>query len=186
MACQGVPEIELDDSYFERFSDTVPVTLRPYDPVVDDLVRRYVRGLRKWLGPEPEIEHRGATALHMLGKGEIDLYVRVDRAEFQAVYDRLQAALGEPGSLEPHRARFNDEIEGIEVEVQLVDRAHPEECAGRAFFRYLQAHPEAVEAYAAVKRKYASISRRAYYRAKYRFVRAILAEARAVDRDSAR
>jgi GrpB-like predicted nucleotidyltransferase (UPF0157 family) len=174
-----VTDIELDDSYFNRFSDTVPVTLHPYDPAVEDLVRRYVRGLRDVVGPGPEIEHRGATALHMLGKGEIDLYVRVDRAAFQAAYDRLRAALGEPGSLEPHRARFNDEIDGTEVEVQLVDRDHPEERAGRAFFLYLQAHPEAVEAYAALKRRYAPISRRAYYRAKYRFVRAILAQARA-------
>ena len=170
-------EIELDDSYFERFSDTRPVSLRPYDPAVEELVQRYVRRLRALVGPEPEIEHRGATALHMLGKGEIDLYVRVDGAAFQAVYDRLRAALGEAGSLEPHRARFNDEIDGVEVEVQLVDRDHPEERAGRAFFHYLQAHPEAVEAYAAVKRQYAPISRRAYYRAKYGFVRAILAQA---------
>jgi GrpB-like predicted nucleotidyltransferase (UPF0157 family) len=172
-----VTDIELDDSYLNRFSDTVPVTLHPYDPAVEDLVRRYVRGLRDVVGPGPEIEHRGATALHMLGKG--DLSARVDRAAFQAAYARLRAALGEPGSLEPHRARFNDEIDGTEVEVQLVDRDHPEERAGRAFFLYLQAHPEAVEAYAALKRRYAPISRRAYYRAKYRFVRAILAQARA-------
>ena len=104
-------DIELDDSYFERFSDSVPVTLRPYDPAVGGLVRRYVRGLRDRVGPEPEIEHRGATALHMLGKGEIDLHVRVAQAGFRAVYRRLRAALGEPGSLEPHRARFNDEID---------------------------------------------------------------------------
>lgn len=103
--------IELDDSCFERFSDTEPVTLRPYDPAVGGLVRRYVRGLRDRVGPEPEIEHRGATALHMLGKGEIALYVRVDRAGFQAVVRRLRAALGGPGSLEPHRARLNDEID---------------------------------------------------------------------------
>jgi len=178
-----VTDIELDESYFERFSDTVPVTLHPYDPAVEDLVRRYVRGLRDLVGPEPEIEHRGATALHMLGKGEIDLYVRVDRAAFQAVYDPLHAALGEPGSLEPHRARFNDEIDGTEVEVQLVDRDHPEERAGRIFFFCLQAHPDAVEAYAALKRQYAPVSRRAYYRAKYHFVRAILAQARADEGD---
>jgi GrpB-like predicted nucleotidyltransferase (UPF0157 family) len=181
MARQNVAGIELDDSYFERFSDTQPVTLRPYDPAVEDLVRRYVCDLREIVGPESEIEHRGATALHILGKGEIDLYVRVDRAGFQAVYRRLQAALGEPGSLEPHRARFNDEIDGLEVEVQLVDREHPEERAGRACFHYLQAHPGAVEAYAAVKRTYAPVSRRAYYRAKYRFMRAILARAEAPD-----
>jgi hypothetical protein len=106
-----VADIELDDSYFERFSDTEPVTLRPYDPAVGGLVRRYVCDLREIVGPEPEIEHRGATALHMLGKGEIDLHVRVDGAGFQAVYRRLRAALGGPGSLEPHRARFNDEID---------------------------------------------------------------------------
>ena len=175
MASQNVGYVELDETYFERFSDTTPVLLRPYDPAVEDLVRRYVCDLRELVGPEPEIEHRGATALHMCGKGEIDLYVRVDRAEFQAVYRRLQAALGEPGSLEPHRARFNDELDGVEVEVQLVDREHPEERAGRACFHYLQAHPGAVGAYAAVKRTYAPISRRAYYLAKYHFMRAILA-----------
>jgi GrpB-like predicted nucleotidyltransferase (UPF0157 family) len=183
VACPDEAGIELDDSYFERFSDTVPVALQPYDPAVEGLVRRYVRRLRETVGPEPEIEHRGATALHMLGKGEIDLYVRVDRAAFQAAYDRLLAALGEPGSLEPHRARFNDQIDGVEVEVQLVDRDHPEERAGRAFFCYLQAHPDAVAAYAALKRRYAPISRRAYYRAKYGFVRAILAQA-AADEDA--
>jgi len=142
-----VTEIELDDSYFERFSDTVPVALHRYDPAVEHLVQRYVRCLRDLVGPGPEIEHRGATALHMLGKGEIDLYVRVDRAAFQAACERLRAALGEPGSLEPHRARFNDQIDGTEVEVQLVDRDHSEERAGRTFFFYLQAHPDAVEAY---------------------------------------
>ena len=62
--------------------------------------------------------------------------------------------------------------------------AYQAEYAERAFFHHLQTHPEAVEAYAALKRQYAPVSRRATYQAKYRFVRAILARARAAEGDS--
>ena len=168
---------ELDDTYFERFSDTELVVLVPYDPALETLAQRYMARLREMVGPGPDIEHRGATALRIIGKGELDLYVRADVELFPSVLDTLQAALGAPGSLEPHRARFNDQVEGIEVEVMLVDKDHPEELAGRLVFHYLQAQPEAAEAYAEVKRRYASISRREYYRQKHRFLRSILKRA---------
>jgi GrpB-like predicted nucleotidyltransferase (UPF0157 family) len=170
--------IELDDRYFERFSDTAVVELVPYDPALEVLAQRYIARLRDTVGPVPEIEHRGATALHMVGKGEIDLYVRVNESEFAEAFAALETVLGPPGSLQPHRARFNDEFDGIEVEVMLVEKDHPEERAGRRFFHYLQTHPEAVAAYAEVKRRYAPVSRREYYRQKHRFVCSILERAR--------
>jgi GrpB-like predicted nucleotidyltransferase (UPF0157 family) len=169
--------IELDQAYFERFSDTQPVRLVPYDPALEGTARAYMARLREIVGPGPEIEHRGATALHMIGKGELDLYVRVEASQFGAVFKVLEAALGAPGSLEPHRARFNDRAGGVEIEVMLVDRDHPEERTGRLFFQYLQSHPEQVAAYAELKRRWAPVSRREYYRQKYQFVRSILEQA---------
>jgi len=169
--------IELDDSYFERFSDTTPVELVPYDPALEELAQRYATKLRRWVGKGPEIEHRGATALRMIGKGEIDLYVRVEAAQFLPILQVLQAALGTPGSLEPHRARFNDDFEQVEIEVMLVQADHPEERAGQLFFQYMQAHPALIAEYAQVKRRYASVSRREYYRQKYRFICSVMARA---------
>jgi GrpB-like predicted nucleotidyltransferase (UPF0157 family) len=166
--------IELDECYFERFSDTTPVELVPYDPALEELAQRYTTRLRRWVGEGPEIEHRGATALRMIGKGEIDLYVRVEAGRFRPILQALQAALGPPGSLEPHRARFSDEFEQVEIEVMLVQADHPEERAGQLFFRYMQARPALIAEYAQVKRRYAPVSRREYYQQKYRFIRSVL------------
>ena len=176
--------IEPDDSYFERFSDTTPAELVPYDPAVEELAQRYVTHLRRWIGEGPEIEHRGATALRMIGKGEIDLYVRVEASQFLPVLRALQATLGPPGSLEPHRARFNDAFEQVEIEVMLVQADHPEERAGQLFFQYMQAHPALIAEYAQVKQRYAPVSRREYYRQKYRFIRSVVERAtEAMDRE---
>jgi len=76
--------------------------------------------------------------------------------------------------VEELRARFNSIYKGIDVEIILIHKNHPDEIEGRKFFNYLKTHPEALKEYERVKKKYAQVSEREYYLQKDKFIKKIL------------
>jgi GrpB-like predicted nucleotidyltransferase (UPF0157 family) len=130
--------------------------------------------LLQFLGKGAEIEHRGASALGISGKGEVDIYVRVTPLQFKYFLKKLTNLYGTPGSLEEARARFNQIYRGVEFEIMLVHKDSPDEIEGRIFFNYLKTHPQALKEYEQIKKKYAKVSKREYYIQKDKFIRKIL------------
>jgi len=160
--------------WFDKFSTTRKVKILPPNPILNELGGEFLDYLRKLLGKDIEIERRGASTLGILGKGEMDIYVRVFPEQFSRCLKILKEKYGEPGGVEELRARFNSFYKGIEAEIILIYKNHPDEIEGRKFFNYLKTHPEALKKYEMTKKKYAQVSEREYYIQKDKFIKKIL------------
>lgn len=160
--------------WFDKFSTTEKVKILPPNPRLNQIGEEFLDYLRNLLGKDIEIERRGASTLGISGKGEMDIYVRVLPEQFSKCLKILKKKYGEPGRIEELRARFNSKYEGIDVEIILINKDHPDEIEGRKFFSYLKTHPESLKEYEVVKKKSAQISEREYYLQKDKFIRKIL------------
>ena len=160
--------------WFDKFSTTEKVKILPPNPRLNELGEEFLDFLTHLLGKDIEIERRGASTLGISGKGEMDIYVRVFPEQFSRCLKILKEKYGKPGGVEELRARFNSIYKGIEVEIILIHKDHPDEIEGRKFFNYLKTHPEALKEYERVKKKYAQVSEREYYLQKDKFIKKIL------------
>ncbi len=94
------------------------------------------------------IEHVGGTSLNTpSGKGDIDIYLSYRSKKEQ---NKLKAVLniifGKPAKVTPTRIRYNAFIDGIEVELQLIDKKSSDTAV--ALRDYLNAHPIEAKRYA--------------------------------------
>ncbi|MBU3913869.1 MAG: GrpB family protein [Nanoarchaeota archaeon] len=161
--------------WFDKFSATEKVKILPHNPKIHEIAEEFIKSLHKLIGKKIEIERRGASTLGISGKGEIDLYVRVFPEQFSRCLRLLKERFGEPQGVESgRRARFNYFERGIEIEIILIHKDHPDEIEGRKFFNYLKMHPKALKEYERVKKKYAQISEREYYLQKAKFIAEII------------
>ncbi len=164
--------------WFMKFSNTKKVEINPYNHGILKSVKKFENKIIKILGNCAEIEHRGASALGIAGKGEVDFYVRVAKKDFDLCLKKLTKFFGSPDKLEKLRARFNRTYTGIEFEIILIYKNHIDEITGRLFFNYLKEHPKELRKYEELKKKYAKVSEKEYYIQKDKFIRRILKLAR--------
>jgi hypothetical protein len=69
------------------------------------------------------ISLRGSTFLGISGQGEVDLYIPIAKKYFNNYLAKLIKYLGEPGSIyELRRARFIKYIDGIKIEIFLINK----------------------------------------------------------------
>jgi GrpB-like predicted nucleotidyltransferase (UPF0157 family) len=160
---------------FLRFKET-PVKCEPFDPRALELYEIYRARVRDWLGPDAYIELRGSTALGLPGKGELDISViAADVAEFRRIREKLLAVFGTAGSDEPEFVRFDDALEGREIELMIKLAGSEGERLEQGVLERLRSDPRARERYVELKQRYA-YSKREYYRQKERFFGELLAE----------
>jgi GrpB-like predicted nucleotidyltransferase (UPF0157 family) len=153
---------------FLRFKET-PVECAPFDPRALELYESYRARVADWLGAEARIELRGSTALGLPGKGELDITVlAADADEFRRIREKLLAVFGAAGSDEPEFVRFDDALEGREIELMIKLAGSEGERREQAVLERLRSDPQARERYVALKQRYA-YSKREYYRQKDRF-----------------
>lgn len=71
-----------------------------------------------------KIEHVGGTSLRVpAGKGDIDIYLAYnDEREKKSLQSILKKLFGKPAKITDPRIRFNFFVDGVEVELQLIDK----------------------------------------------------------------
>jgi len=165
--------------WFMKFSDVKKVDIAPFNPNHVVLAEAYIRKLQKTIGGNVEIEHRGATALGISGKGEIDLDVRAPSNRFDSILKKMMDHhFPEQGKIEHNRVRFNDKYRGIIIEIQLVRKGSVIDRDDTTVFNYLNDHPRTLKQYEKLKIKYSNTSKREYYVQKDKFYRRIIKKAK--------
>ena len=161
----------MPDSYFEKFS-TNPVSVKPFDPKSKLIAKEYIVLLRNFLkGYRVEILHRGSTAFGISGKGDVEIGIYPSETDWQSVIETLKNYFGELGNIEDDYARFNTEEDGYEIEIILQKGEAAK--VDVALTNYFMIHPELLNEYEGVKKKYA-YSKREYQIQKDKFLRKVV------------
>lgn len=162
-----------------------PVHIRPERELrasVAAAVREHSRRIRVRL-PGAEIEHVGSTSIPgALTKGDLDLLVRVDDAEFAAAVVELRElyAVHQPENWTPTYASFVDPTAADPpVGVQLAVRGSADDLLFAPFRQALIDDPALLRAYNELKRAYDGADYERYTDVKGAFVGAVLARVRA-------
>ncbi len=167
-----------DRDWLNHLSDTNYVKIVPFDPYVKQIFENQKKEIKKYLRNAP-VEHKGATSLGISGKGDIDIYIPVNKDKFDYYFNKLIKILGEPGSIYPYeRIRWNKVKEGFEIEIFLMNKAHPAWIRSVVFEEYLKTHKEDLENYRKLKEELSGVSTREYYRRKIEFINVVLKKAR--------
>jgi GrpB-like predicted nucleotidyltransferase (UPF0157 family) len=167
----GLPEFS--KGYFERFS-TEPVTIKPFDPQSRVVARKYKDRLERLLEPYGlKAAHRGSTYFGICGKGEVELGIYPKNEDWYRVVVAMINYYKAIGNLDNEYARFNDSLNGFEIEVILMT-GHSA-IVDRKLNEYLNTRPNLLKEYETVKSKYA-FSKREYMTEKDKFLRKVIAE----------
>ncbi len=171
---------KVQQEWLQHLSDIKPVKVVLYNPKSKDIFISQKAQLKTLLGGEFEIVHMGATALGISGKGDVDIYIPVEEAQFDSTMIKLQTVLGYPGShYHLERVRWNLVVDNIEVEILLMNKKNETWVKMVAFETYLRTHPEALNSYQKLKEEAEGQSTREYYRRKLIFMNEVLEKVKA-------
>lgn len=160
--------------WLDHLSGEDVIHIIPYDPKTKEVFKIIKAELIKILG-NVRISHRGSTAMRISGQGEIDLYIPVSKKDFNNFVVKLSKYLGNPGSLyELERARFVKYIDGIKVEIFVINKNSSNWTMGVKFEKYLKNNPKALSEYERLKNKADGLSVKGYYTLKTVFINKIL------------
>jgi len=159
--------------YWLKF-ETKPVIISDYDPRSTNIAKKYIQNISQILTDYPidAIYHRGSTALQISGKGDIEIGI-IPQADywFDTIVFLSQHFRG-LGNLDDDYCRFNDNIDGYDIEIILMKgyTAHLDQ----KLHEFLSSRPEFLREYEQVKQANA-YSQREYNRQKDTFFRKIIA-----------
>jgi hypothetical protein len=91
------------EKWIAHLSDESKVRIVPFDPSAEEKFKRVRQKLRDALGTDLPVLHRGATSLGISGQDEIDIYIPMPPARFDALVEQLRGILGEPQESIPAR-----------------------------------------------------------------------------------
>lgn len=162
--------------WLDHLSDTKTISIVPYNPKTKDFFKKIKSELIKILG-NVRISHRGSTALKISGQGEIDLYVPAAKKDFYIYVNKISEHFGKPGSLyEFKRARFVKYLDGIKIEIFVINKNDSGWRDSIKFEKYLKNNPEALSEYEKLKSKADGFSVKKYYTLKTIFINKILSK----------
>lgn len=160
--------------WLDHLSDTKKIAIVPYNPKTKEVFKIIKAELIKILG-KVQILHRGSTALKISGQGEIDLYIPVNKKDFDNYVRKLSKYFGEPGSLyKLERARFVKYIDNIKIEIFVINKNNSGWKTSVKFEKYLKGNPQTLAEYERLKSKANGQSIRKYYTLKTIFINKIL------------
>lgn len=156
--------------WLDHLDDNNQIDNFPYNPKTRVIFNTIKKDLVKILG-KVRISHRGSTALKISGQGEIDLYIPVNKKDFNKFLKILIGYLGKPGSVYGlERARFVRYIDDIKIEIFLINK----NCEGWKncikFENYLKKNPKHLTKYEKLKQANSGVSTKKYYTAKTIFI----------------
>ena len=153
---------------------TEKVKIISYNPKVKLVFEKAKKEIKEILG-EVKVKHCGATSLGISGQGEIDLYIPVSKNFFNEYLEKLIKHFGKVGSVYPlRRARFVKYIEGIKIEMFLINKESDDWKNCVKFENYLKRHPKALEEYKKLKERSSELAVQEYYRKKLEFINKII------------
>ena len=168
---------EDQERWVMHLSDEDAIVIIPWDPTAQAKFEQVRETIRAALGADARVEHRGATSLGISGQDEIDVYVPVPPEAFDLTVARLREVFGEPGSHYPmRRAHFVTFVDGKHVDVFAINDQDDGLLLGLAFEARLRSDPALLEAYRLLKENGHGLSGREYYRRKFEFVNAVVAD----------
>ncbi|MDD2758245.1 MAG: GrpB family protein [Patescibacteria group bacterium] len=160
--------------WVNHLSDTNKISIVPFSPKTKKIFKLIKKDLTKILG-KTRISLRGSTALGIAGQGEIDLYIPTSEKNFNAYLDKLIKHLGQAGSIYPlRRVRFVKYIDGIKIEIFLINKNHSDWKNLLRFEKILKSSPSALKRYERLKLQNNGSSLRDYYTKKIEFMNKIL------------
>lgn len=167
------------EEWLQHLTPGRPVRIIPYDPQVKVAFAKVQQELQSILGSSIDIQHRGASAMGISGKGDLDIYVPVVVTAFDQTVDTVTKHYGQPGSLYPlQRARWNLMVDGFETEVFVICSEHESWHDTLTIETYLWSHPDVMEQYRTLKEEAEGVDIREYYRRKIEFYNEILSRAK--------
>ncbi|MCX6783905.1 MAG: hypothetical protein NT141_02450 [candidate division WWE3 bacterium] len=161
------------EDYFLKYS-TKPVKIKPYDPQQTILGGFYISKISGYLkGIDAEVKLRGSSLFKIAGKGEVEVGVYLDEANWDLAIKEISKYFGKPENIESNYVKFNDVYEGKENEIILL-KGHEAE-VDKKLHSYLVGHPKLLKEYAEVKKKYC-FSKREYNIRKNDFLSSVISE----------
>lgn len=162
-------------SWISHLSNTKKIKIIPYNPEAEVVFGKIKREIQKVLGEKIKVFHRGSTKLKISGQGEIDLYIPVNKKDFNNHLKKLLKYFGEAGTIYPLiRARFVKYINGIKVEIFLINKNSADWKNGLKFENYLKNNCNALSEYEKLKKRCDGFSVREYYKEKINFINEVL------------
>lgn len=163
--------------WLNHLSDTEKISILPYNPKNREIFKLIKKDLIEIIG-KARILLCGSTSLRISGQGEIDLYIPVATKYFADYLNKLTLYLGKPGSVyELRRVRFVRYIEGIKIEIFLINQNSDDWINSRKFENFLRHNPQYLSAYEKLKLQSNGLSVRQYYTAKVKFINKVLKKA---------
>lgn len=159
------------DRYWLKFSHQ-PVTIEPFNPYATQVAQQYQEQLQQLLEDIPilHIYHRGSTALQIAGKGDIEIgVIPQDDFWFDAIIHLTNHFSG-LGNLDDEYARFNDQLDGFDIEIILM-RGYTA-TLDKALHKYLRMNPALLKEYEQLKQTHCH-SQREYNQHKDQFFRRV-------------
>ena len=162
------------EKWLSHLSNEEIVEILPYNPETKEIFYKIKKEIGAFLG-EVEILHCGSTSLGILGQGEVDLYIPIGQQLFAEYLKKIIGHFGKAGSIYPlKRARFVKYIDGIKIEIFLVNKESDDWKNSRRFEAYLKNNSKALAEYVKLKEKSRGLSVQDYYRKKIEFINKIL------------
>lgn len=163
------------EKWINHLSDTDVVTVIPFDSSTAEKFELVRARIQEALGEHVRVEHHGATSLGISGQDEIDVYLPVSPARFDALVESLKPLFGEPRSFYPlKRARFVTEEDGKHIDIFPINEESDDWKNLVKFETILRSDPAKLEAYKILKESGNGLSTREYYRRKLEFINEIL------------
>ncbi|MCX6746282.1 MAG: GrpB family protein [Candidatus Parcubacteria bacterium] len=160
--------------WLNHLSDTEKISIIPYNPKNKEVFKLIKSDLIKILG-KVRISLCGSTFLGISGQGEIDLYIPVAKKHFNSYLDKLKSYIGKPGSIyELRRVRFVKYLNGIKIEIFLINKGSKDWINSRKFENFLKQNPKYLYEYEKLKSKCNGLSVKQYYTVKVIFINKIL------------
>lgn len=150
------------------------VRIMPYDTSSDEKFESVKTQLLGILG-EVEVVHRGSSSLNISGQDEIDVYIPVDKKDFEKYLKPLTHAFGNPRNTDhSQRIRFFSNVEGKKVDLFLIDRECEDWKNGLAFEKFLRENPDVLREYELFKEGLDGVTVAEYYENKNAFTEGVL------------
>lgn len=155
---------------------TNKIKIVPYDSKTKEVFKKIKKEIQIILG-KAEVFHCGSTNMGISGQGEIDCYIPVSEIKFDYFVEKMIENFGPAGSIYPlRRARFVKYIDGIKIEMFIINKKHYDWINCLKFENYLKNHSESLIAYEKLKKDCEGLSVSEYYRRKTEFTNNILAK----------
>jgi GrpB-like predicted nucleotidyltransferase (UPF0157 family) len=163
---------EFPDSYFEK-KGSRPVKIKPYNPRYKEVAKEYLKKLDRVLKPAGvKAIHKGATALGISGKGDIEFGVYPRKDQFDKTLVALINHFKGIKGLNNGFAQFVVKYKGFEMEVVVINEGDYA-TLDKKLDAFLKKNPKLVKEYEKVKNE-SAYSAKEYARAKDKFLRKVI------------